>query len=105
MHARTDVRMYASEFIGFFRSLKTSGNQKSEWVTFWTIFLPNLAKFQLYSMIFEEVDSILVIFRYRNFKPRDPFFGKNGLYMLNIFQNPLNMGNFVVSHGLVHGFP
>ena len=64
-----------------------------------------MAKFQLYSMIYEEVDWFLVIFRYRDFKPRAPFFGKIDLYMLNIFQIPLSMGNFVVSHGLVHGFP
>ena len=35
-------------------------------------FRSKMAKFQLYSIIFEEVDSILVIFRYRDFKPRDP---------------------------------
>ena len=40
------------------------------------MFLPNLAKFQLHSMFFEEVDAFLVILRYRDFKPRDPFFRK-----------------------------
>ena len=66
--------------------------------------LPNLAKFQLYSMFFEEVDAFLVILRYRDFKPRDPFFGKNGLYLVKIFQNPENMVTFLVLNGLVHGF-
>ena len=56
-------------------------------------------------MFFEEVDAFLVILRYRDFKPRDPFFGKNGLYLVKIFQNPENMVTFLVLNGLVHGFP
>ena len=71
---------------------------------FWTIFLPNLAKFQLYSMFFEEVDAFLVILRYRDFKPRE-FLGKNGFYLVKIFQKTESMVTFLVSNGLVHRFP
>ena len=56
-------------------------------------------------MFFEEVDAFLVILRYRNFKPRDPFLGKNGFYLVEIFQNPESVVNFLVSIGLVHRFP
>ena len=70
---------------------------------FCTHLFSNLAKFQLHSSIRAKVDSKNVFLRYRDLKFRDPFFTKIGLFLPNIFQNPKNLLDFVVFHGLVSG--
>ena len=63
-----------------------------------TVFLYNLAKFQLSSMFLSQVIIENVFLRYRDLKFWDPFLAKNGPFLLNISQNPENIPHLGILH-------
>ena len=66
-------------------------------------FFSNLAKFQLCSIFLSWLLFKNVILRYRDFKARDPFLAKIGLFSADIFINIQSIQFSLVFYGLVHG--